>query len=66
MADQPAAPEGLSDEELQAHSAEALPPREAMSLVTGNPGHPGLPETAGDSAWDNVPLYSIQEEDGTA
>ena len=64
MTDKHAGSDGLTEEELQAQKGEALPDRQVMSLI-GNPGHPGLPEAAGDSAWDHVPLYSIQEEDGT-
>jgi hypothetical protein len=46
-------PEGISDQELEAHDAEQLPDREAMSLVNANVAVPVNAAVAANVLSDN-------------
>ncbi len=56
-------PEGLSQEELDAESGEALPDREAMSLINANLAAPVNAAVAANVLSDNSIAYANAEQD---
>ncbi|MCA1824285.1 MAG: hypothetical protein LC640_08510 [Frankia sp.] len=56
------APEGLSDDELQAQEGEELPDREAMSLINANLAAPINAAVAANVLSDNSIAYANAEQ----
>ena len=61
----PDTPKGLSSEELDAESGEALPDREAMSLVNANVAIPVNAAIAANVLSDGADAYADATQDAT-
>jgi hypothetical protein len=63
MTDKERLPEGLSQEELEAHDAEQLPEREEMSLVNANIAIPVNAAVAANVLSDDAVAYADATQD---